>query len=111
MLVVAALSGSGCCRVLGALSDSTTDKFDGRYTTNWGDCTLSQNGIVVSGVCARGTAITCAAVGKTLTCDWTEKTGRGKATLSKTSTGALVGTWGKGASSTDGGPWTFTPKQ
>ena len=53
--------------------------------------------------------MTCKASGSALDCDWHEGAASGKAHLVKNISGTLTGTWGNRASSTDGGPWLFTP--
>lgn len=103
-----ALSVAGCCRSLGG--GSAPENFAGKYMTNWGLCTLTQNGASVAGVCARGTVMSCAVAGKAMACDWREAKGAGKSILTRQSDGRLTGTWGSGASSVNGGAWTFTPQ-
>jgi len=102
-------SVAGCCA--GLASMAAPENFAGKYSTNWGICTFNQTGNSVAGSCARGTAMACTATGKVLMCDWKEATGLGKAVLAKQADGSLTGTWGKGPSTNNGGPWTFAPQK
>lgn len=107
-LLAFGLLSAGCCA--GLIKKPTPESFSGAYMTNWGVCSLTQSGSSVTGSCARGTTMSCAAIGKVLSCGWREGQGAGKAVLTKQGDGKLTGTWGNGASATNGGPWTFTPK-
>ena len=84
-------------------------RFEGNYTSNWGDGTFVSNGDVVDGVYPNGT-LSCDVRGDRLDCTWKEGGLIGRATFVRQSDGSLVGTWGSKMSATDGGSWTFTPK-
>jgi hypothetical protein len=123
MLACLLLATSGCSKLTGEKADdkasaantatlaSNEVAFAGSYMSNWGPCSLAQQGTSVSGTCTRGTTMTCQANGSTLNCDWREASGAGKATLTRQSSGVLSGTWGQGASATNGGAWSFTPQR
>ena len=49
----------------------------------------------------------CNAVGEDLTCAWVSGDARGKARLKQAGSTTIRGTWGRGESDSDGGPWTF----
>jgi hypothetical protein len=95
----------------GTASDATgpVEKFAGSYRSNWGLTVFEQEGRRVTAKYATGT-LSCAAAGNTLDCDWRDGDGSGKAQLVKQQNGVVSGTWGNGASATDGGPWVFTPQ-
>ena len=84
-----------------------TASFAGTYRSTWGPTVFTQSGTAVAAKYPNGT-MTCQASGKTLDCDWREAASAGKARLTKEPDGTLKGTWGKGASATDGGPWLFS---
>ncbi len=81
--------------------------FAGSYKSAWGATVFTQAGNVVTAAYPNGT-MTCNAAGPVLDCAWREAAGAGKALLTKNADGTITGTWGKGASATDGGPWVFT---
>jgi len=83
------------------------ENFAGTYQSNWGKSTFTQKDANITVVYPRGT-MGCVAKGKTLYCRWNEKGTTGGAVLTKQANGNITGTWGNGASSSDGGPWTFT---
>ncbi|MEJ7734952.1 MAG: hypothetical protein WKG00_37910 [Polyangiaceae bacterium] len=82
--------------------------FAGSYKSAWGQTVFNQTGNQVSATYPNGT-IACVATGNVADCDWKEAKGVGKAKLVKEAGGAIKGTWGMGASATDGGAWNFTP--
>ena len=90
--------------------EGSGESFAGDYNSNFGAATITQQGTKVTIKYALGTA-TCTAAGKKLTCHWIETTSSGDAVMTKQADGKLVGTWGSGSSSTNGGGWTFTPKK
>jgi hypothetical protein len=85
-------------------------QFAGEYHTNWGSCTLTQEGEVVTGTCARAYTLSCRAQESTLHCDWTSpaKGTHGKNRLTAEPGGRLVGPWGKDTNESGGGIWIFT---
>ncbi len=83
------------------------ESFAGKYRSTYGDVRVSQKGDKVTGTYPGGT-LDCTAEGKKLDCNWKDGFGVGKSKLEKQANGDLKGTWGKGASATDGGPWLFT---
>jgi hypothetical protein len=92
----------------GGGSASTATSFAGTYKSTWGQTVIAQDGTKVTATYPRGT-MTCQASGNTLDCDWREGANIGKARLTKQANGSIHGTWGNGASATDGGPWIFNP--
>ncbi len=90
-----------------AKSAAGTASFAGTYKTNWGPTTFTQNGAAIAATYPKGT-MTCQPTGNTLDCDWKEGAAAGKAKLTKEADGSLKGTWGNGASNTNGGAWVFT---
>lgn len=82
--------------------------FAGTYKTNWGPTVFAQNGNEVVATYPKG-SMTCQPTGNTLDCDWKEGAVTGKAKLTKEADGSLKGTWGSGASNSNGGAWLFTP--
>lgn len=85
--------------------------FRGKYRTNWGSATCTQVKRNVNCLYAgKGGGLECKVVGEdTLECDWDEPGASGKAKLVRKEDGRLVGTWGNGSSSKNGGPWVFKP--
>ena len=53
----------------------------------------------------------CRASGDTLTCEWQSVDTRGKARFVRQKDRSLRGTWGHGASDSDGGPWVFVREE
>jgi|SRR6185312_14690558 len=105
----------GSCSCLGGngktatAAPATSVSFTGSYNSTWGKADFTQTGDKVNVKYARGT-MTCTAVGNALDCDWDEGPGgTGKAKLVKETSGTIRGTWGSGASATNGGAWVFTP--
>ncbi len=87
--------------------------FAGHYMTNWGGCTLTQDGAMVKGQCDRAYTLDCTAEGNTIRCDWTSPMHgtKGKTTLTiKPDQEHLTGPWGNGESTNNGGEWIFTRK-
>lgn len=115
------LLASGCCKskseeatpvsaetaAATATAAPSEKRFEGTYSSNWGTTTFRETGTTVTAKYPKGT-MTCKATGDTLDCDWFEGGARGKATLTRQSNGNISGTWGKGSSATNGGPWLFT---
>ncbi len=108
-------TGAGTCGCLGGNDTSSapapggaTASFGGTYKSNWGPTVFAQDGPRVVASYARGN-MTCMASGSALDCDWHEGAAFGKARLTKNANGTIAGTWGNHASSTDGGPWLFSP--
>ena len=87
---------------------ATTTSFAGTYKSNWGLTTFAQSGNSIAVAYPRG-SMTCQPTGNTLDCVWKEGTLSGRASLTKQPDGSIKGTWGSGASATNGGPWVFTP--
>ncbi len=83
------------------------ESFAGVYRSTYGDVRVRQTGTQVDGTYPGGT-LKCVPSGKTLACDWKDNYGVGKAKLDKQANGDLKGTWGNGASETNGGSWLFT---
>jgi len=113
-LVALSLLASGCCKGNdGATTDPGTTtaekRFEGTYTSNWGDTTFTEVGSTVTARYPKG-SMTCSAAGDVLNCDWVEGAATGKAALTRQANGDITGTWGNGTSSTNGGPWSFTKK-
>ena len=88
--------------------------FSGTYTqylaTGSGVCTFKQVGVTIHGDCNDGEKITCTVGGNNANCNWAMQGGGGKAYITKTANGTIVGTWGNGNSSTDGGAWQLVPR-
>jgi hypothetical protein len=91
--------------------EETIEDFAGTYVTNWGKARCTQVKRNVNCLYAgKSGSLDCKVVGaKDLECDWEEPGLSGKAKLTKKDDGRLVGTWGNGASTTNGGPWNFKP--
>jgi hypothetical protein len=100
-------NGKGPAAAAGAGSTTTTS-FAGTYNSTWGKAVVTQAGNKVNVAYARGT-MTCTAAGNALDCDWREGATSGRAKLVKETSGAIRGTWGNGASDSNGGAWVFTP--
>jgi hypothetical protein len=93
-----------------AAVESGDTPFAGKYSSNWGNATFTQKGNSVSGVYPKGTlACTVVNEGKSLACRWNEGGSVGGAYLTRQANGSLAGSWGSGTSSSNGGPWLFTP--
>lgn len=87
----------------------------GTYASNWDEVKLVQDGDRVTGtyVCCGGGTIEGRIIeGRVLRYRWSEPRGAGHGegvwTIEKN--GRLVGTWGHGQSTDDGGPWTLVPQ-
>ena len=82
----------------------------GTYRAAWGDTVFVQKGSAVTATYPGG-SLTCTAAGDVLDCGWKEGSASGKALLIRQPDGSIKGNWGNGASPTDGGQWTFSPKK
>jgi hypothetical protein len=105
------LGGGGGGKAAGPGATGTTPpaiSFAGSYKSAWGRTVFTQTGNQVSGTYPNG-SISCVASGNVADCDWKEANSAGKAKLAKDAAGTIRGTWGNGASATDGGAWNFTP--
>lgn len=105
------LGGSGAAKAPpapNAKATAATASFAGTYKSNWGPTTFAQNGSAIAATYARG-SMSCQPSSNTLDCDWKEGALSGKAKLTKEADGSLKGTWGNGASNSNGGTWLFTP--
>jgi hypothetical protein len=91
-----------------APAPGSTTSFAGSYKSTWGQAVVTQVGNDVAVKYARGN-MTCTAAGNALDCSWREGATAGKAKLVKETSGTIRGTWGNGASATDGGAWVFVP--
>jgi hypothetical protein len=89
--------------------DAVAGSFGGVYVSTWGDTTFTENGASVKGAYPSGT-LDCKATGANLDCTWIEGSTMGRAKLVRQASGDLSGTWGNGASATDGGMWLFRRK-
>ena len=110
-LACTCLGGSGAAKAPAAPNANATGataSFAGTYKTNWGPTVFAQSGNTIVATYPKG-SMTCQPSGNTLDCDWKEGTISGKAKLTKAADGSLKGTWGSGASSTNGGAWFFIP--
>ena len=88
----------------------------GDYTSNWDAVKLVQDGTHVSGtyVCCGGGTIEGRIIeGHVIKFQWHEPRGAGdgEGVWVIKPDGRLEGTWGRGQSDSDGGPWTLVPKQ
>ena len=94
-----------------AAPEEKIEDFRGTWTSNWGKAKCTQVKRNVNCLYAgKSGSMDCKVVGeKDLECDWEEPGLTGKAKLTKKDDGRLVGTWGNGSSSTNGGPWIFKP--
>jgi hypothetical protein len=108
-------TGASTCACLGGSGSATASpgaaratNFAGTYNSTWGKSVFTQTSSAVNVKYARGT-MTCTAAGNALDCTWREGATSGKAKLVKETSGAIRGTWGNGASATDGGSWVFRP--
>jgi hypothetical protein len=90
--------------------EPTVANFAGKYSSNWGTTTFKQDGTKVSGVYPGGT-LACTVIKEvSIACTWFESGSSGRAFMTRNATsGVISGSWGSGASSSDGGSWTFTP--
>jgi hypothetical protein len=89
---------------------ATVALFAGKYSSNWGTTTFTQDGTKVSGVYPGGT-LACTVIKEvSIACTWFENGTSGRAFMTRNATsGVLSGSWGNGTSSSDGGTWVFTP--
>lgn len=81
-------------------------QFAGIYRSTYGDVRLRPIGGQLEGTYPGGT-MKCAPSDKTLTCDWKDSSGFGRARLVRQDNGDLKGSWGNGASDSNGGTWLF----
>jgi hypothetical protein len=91
----------------------TIADFRGSYTTTWGSarCTQVKRNVNCLYGGGKSGGLQCKVVGEDeLDCEWDEPGLSGKAKLTKKDDGRLVGSWGHGSSSKNGGPWIFKPK-
>ena len=91
---------------VGAQND---ERFDGEYDSDYGDTKFTQQGHDVHATYPNGT-VSCVVEGPHLDCAWEEGGATGRALLTRQPNGNIVGTWGDGASNTDGGTWFFRRK-
>lgn len=107
-------SGGASSAASAAPSASVVEKKDpgvtGTYRAAWGDTVFTQTGSAVSATYPGG-SLSCTAAGEVLDCTWKEGSAGGKALLQRQADGSIKGNWGNGASPTDGGQWTFSPKK
>lgn len=96
-------SGSWIFVRVGAQAD---EHFDGEYDSEYGDAKFTQQGHDVHVTYPNGT-LSCVVEGPHLDCAWDESGTTGRALLTRQPNGNIVGTWGDGASNTDGGTWVF----
>jgi hypothetical protein len=82
----------------------------GTYRAAWGDTVFVQTGSAVTATYPGG-SLQCTRAGDVLDCSWKEGSASGKALLQRQPDGSIKGNWGNGASPTDGGQWTFSPKK
>ena len=107
-------TGANTCSCLGGKSSGSTPatgaaaSFAGPYKSNWGSTVFAQDGSRVTANYPSG-SMSCNATGNVLDCDWHDGALAGKARLTKDASGAISGTWGNGASNTNGGSWNFSP--
>jgi hypothetical protein len=90
-------------------NEAAAGSFAGVYVSTWGDTTFTENGSNVKGKYPGG-VLDCTSSGANLDCSWREGSGSGKARLTRQLSGDISGTWGNGASATDGGSWLFRKK-
>lgn len=82
----------------------------GSYHSNWDEVTLAQRGDRVTGtyVCCGGGTIEGRIIeGTVIRYRWKQPGGEGRGVW-RIEDRRLTGTWGSGASETDGGPWNLT---
>ncbi len=81
-------------------------RLSGTYKSKWGKSVFKKQGDTVRVTYPKG-AMHCDIEGKVLDCTWQQGSTKGKAKLTRQANGNIKGTWGNGASSTDGGSWNF----
>ena len=89
--------------------EAAAGSFAGVYVSTWGDTTFSEEGSAVKGKYPGG-VLNCTPSGAKLECGWREGSAVGKARLTRQLNGDISGTWGNGASASDGGSWLFRKK-
>lgn len=89
------------------------ENFAGEYISTWGKvkCTQALDNVNCLYTYSNGSLDCKIKEEKKLDCKWDENGGSGKAQFTKKDDGKLVGTWGRGTSSKNGGTWIFTPKK
>jgi hypothetical protein len=95
------LAASGCHR---------RGELEGPFNSSWGASLFVREGDDVAVAYPRG-SMRCAVSGDDLRCGWVSGDARGKATLKREPTGVVRGTWGRGDSDVDGGPWVFVKER
>lgn len=78
------------------------------FSSDRGLVHLRAEGAHVSGTYSNG-VILCTREASRLDCEWAESSVEGHASFVARADGVYDGTWGTGASATDGGAWTLTP--
>ncbi|HTJ84351.1 MAG TPA: hypothetical protein VL400_21680 [Polyangiaceae bacterium] len=113
---VSATNGGGWLFVMKSAGDpgpsgdeAVAGSFAGEYISTYGTVTLTEGGGKVTGGYPGG-KLDCTPSGAFIDCDWRDSSGTGKARLKRVATGDLDGTWGNGASNSDGGRWLFRKK-
>jgi hypothetical protein len=101
--------------VFGAAAATPRVDVTGEYTSNWDDVRLVQEGTRVEGtyVCCGGGTIEGRIIeGRVIKFHWHEPRGAGdgEGIWKITADGRLTGTWGRGQSNNDGGPWNLALK-
>jgi hypothetical protein len=89
--------------------EAAAGSFAGVYVSTWGDTVFTETGSSVKGKYPSG-VLDCTSAGAKLECGWRESSSTGKARLTRQLNGDISGTWGNGASATDGGSWLFRKK-
>ncbi len=89
--------------------EAQAGSFAGVYVSTWGDTTFTESGTSVKGSYPGG-KLDCTSSGANLDCTWKDSGGVGKARLTRQVSGDISGTWGNGASATNGGSWLFRKK-
>ena len=79
----------------------------GAWMSNWGAATVEDTGHGVHAAYTSGVLDCTRRDARTLACTWVEGSSTGAAVLVIESPRVLRGTWGNGASATDGGKWLF----
>ncbi len=88
----------------------TAALFGGTYSSNWGTTVFTQTDQKVTGKYPLGILNCTVYKDVNLACGWVEGASTGRAFLTRIATsGVLTGSWGNGASASNGGAWTFTP--
>ncbi|HUJ57741.1 MAG TPA: hypothetical protein VLX92_04600 [Kofleriaceae bacterium] len=105
---IALFATSATARAQGVSADHTD--VSGQYDGTFGHTELHQDGTHVAGSYAYDDGrIDGTLDGTTLRFAWTEDHGSGQGVFQVGGDGSLAGTWGNGASTSDGGAWTLAP--